>query len=141
MTQAPIAASQRTPRQTIELFLDAISAQRFDELAQLYAVNAEVEHPLGQADQPLRGRHALTAHFAHLEAMKLKLAVTDLLIHDTADAATVVAEFTYRGTIHGGLPVHRRNIFVTTVRDGLIVRSRDYQGDVGPTSSSDGSAS
>jgi ketosteroid isomerase-like protein len=48
------------------------------------------------------------------------------VFHEGADPELVVAEFEYVGTVEGGNPVLATNIFVTRVRDGLIVESRDY---------------
>ena len=86
-----------------------------------------VEHPFNQPDERwLHGRAALGRHFARLAALDLDMHVEDLLVHSTADPQTVISEFAYRGRA-GGRPIYRRNIFVTTVRDGRIVLSRDYQ--------------
>ena len=112
-------------------YLDLISAGSYAELADLYAEDAVVEHPFNPAERRLTtGRETLRQHFAHLQAMGLQMTAEDITIHTTGDPETVVAEFAYRGTREpGGHPVSRRNVFVVTVRDGLIASSRDYQGD------------
>ncbi len=123
-----------TPRQVFERYLDAITSQRWDELPELYAPDAAVEHPLGP--EPLRilhGRDDLREHFTALQHLGLQLHASDVLLHPTRDPEVIIAEFMYQGTMGAGTatqqPVRRRNIFVITVRDGLIVNSRDYQGD------------
>lgn len=119
------------PKIVIERYLDLVARQRWHELPDLYAEDAVVEHPMTPGAQPLRGRGALRAHFARLGALELRMRATDVVIHETSDPETVVAEFTYRGTAgRTGDPVERRCVFVTTVRDGLIVASRDHQADV-----------
>lgn len=62
--------------------------------------------------------------------MGLLLRATDIRVHQTVDPEVIVAEFDYRGrNARTGDGIARRNVFVTTVRGGLITRSRDYQGD------------
>ncbi len=119
-----------TPHQVFERYLDAITAQRWDELPQLYAYDAVVEHPFGSPDyRILHGRDELRTHFTALQDMGLRMQASDVLVHDTRDPEVIVAEFTYHGTTKTSQPMRRRNIFVITVRDGYIVNSRDYQGD------------
>jgi len=119
-----------TPHQVFERYLDAITAQRWDELPTLYAHDAVVEHPLGPPDHRiLHGRDELCTHFTALRDMGLQMQASDVLVHDTLDPEVIIAEFTYHGTTNTRQPVRRRNIFVITVRAGHIVNSRDYQGD------------
>ena len=59
-----------TPHQVFERYLDAITAQRWDELPTLYADDAVVEHPLGPPDHRiLHGRDELCTHFTALRDM------------------------------------------------------------------------
>lgn len=123
-----------TPGQVFQRYLDAISNQRWDELPELYAPDAAVEHPLGpDAHRILHGRDDLREHFTALQNLGLQLHASDVLMHHTRDPEVIIAEFTYQGTTGIATatqqPVRRRNIFVITVRDGLIANSRDYQGD------------
>ncbi len=119
-----------TPHQVFERYLDAITAQRWDELPTLYADDAVVEHPLGPPDHRiLHGRDELRTHFTALRDMGLQMQASDVLVHDTLDPEVIIAEFTYHGTTNIRQPIRRRNIFVITVRAGHIVNSRDYQGD------------
>lgn len=122
------------PGHVFQRYLDAISNQRWDELPELYAPDAAVEHPLGpDAHRILHGRDDLREHFTALQNLGLQLHASDVLMHHTRDPEVIIAEFTYQGTTGIGTatqqPVRRRNIFVITVRDGLIANSRDYQGD------------
>ena len=134
VTAPSSAATPATPTaiDVVERYLELISAARFDDLADLYSEEAVVEHPFNPpSERWLRGRAALARRFARLAALGLDMRVEDLLMHSTADPQTVISEFTYRGRA-GDRPVYRRNVFVTTVRDGRIVRSRDYQAEVDP---------
>lgn len=118
------------PHQVFERYLDAITAQRWDELPALYAHDAVVEHPLGPADhRTLHGRDELRTHFDALRDMGLQMQAGDVLVHDTLDPEVIIAEFIFHGTTNTRQPVRRRNIFVITIRDSHIVNSRDYQGD------------
>jgi len=118
-----------TPHQVFERYLDAITAQRWDELPQLYAPDAVVEHPFGPPNHRImHGRDELRTHFAALADMGLQMQASDVLVHDTLDPEVIIAEFTYHGTTKTSQPIRRGNIFVITVRDGHIVNSRDYQG-------------
>jgi ketosteroid isomerase-like protein len=51
-------------------------------------------------------------------------------IHETADPEVVITEFRYEGTSEGR-PFSWPSIFVTRVRDGVIVEARDYTDHVG----------
>ena len=119
-----------TPRQVFQRYLDAITAQRWDELPALYTQDAVVEHPFGPPDHRiLHDRDELRTHFAALRDLGLRMQASDVLVHDTLDPEVIIAEFRYHGTTNTSQPIRRRNIFVITVRDGHIVNSRDYQGD------------
>ncbi|MFC5184250.1 nuclear transport factor 2 family protein [Actinomadura harenae] len=118
-----------TPREVFDRLYQGISDGRWDELAALYADDAVVDQPFRMPPAPIRieGRAALAEHFASAGQGPLRLRVKDVLVHETADPEVIVAEFTYAGeltTTGAGFEVG--NIQVLHVRDGLIVRSRDY---------------
>jgi ketosteroid isomerase-like protein len=114
-----------SPRQTLERYLDLVAEQRFDRLADLYAADAVVEHPLERGR--LEGRAAIRAHFEQLAALGLSMRAEGVRMHETTDPEVVVAEFDYRGRAGAaGHPVLRRNVFVWRVRDGRIQHARDY---------------
>jgi ketosteroid isomerase-like protein len=53
--------------------------------------------------------------------------VTDITVHETADPDVAVVELTVTGVVTAtGRPYELRYVCVLTVRDGLIVRYRDY---------------
>ena len=105
-----------------------------DDLANLYAEQTDVRHPLAPlGDTPLRTRAELRRHFAEGPGRARGAAERyDAVgqVHETADPEVVVFEFRYVGVADGrefSLPC----VFVTRVRDGLIVESRDYHDHVG----------
>ncbi len=126
---APVKAdgTTRSPRQVLDHYLATVAAGRWDELADLYATDAVVEHPFGRS--VLRGRDELSRHFAQLRDWGLRLKASEMVVHDTSDPEVIVAEFAYVGSGHE-MTVHRRNVFVMSVREGLISASRDYSADV-----------
>jgi ketosteroid isomerase-like protein len=107
-------------------------AEREDQvnsLAALYAEHTDVRHPFAPGgDTPLRTRADLYRHFAEAPgraASAESFAPVGLQVHRTADPEVVISEFRYEGSA-GGRPFSIPCAFVTRVRDGLIVESRDY---------------
>jgi uncharacterized protein len=104
-----------------------------DHLAGLYAERTDVRHPFSPlGDTPLRTRADLRRHFAEgpgrARGADRFEAVGRVL--ETADPELVVFEFDYAGSVDGrsfAVPC----VFVTRVRDGVIVESRDYVDHVG----------
>jgi len=137
---------ERTPEDVVRTLVRGVSRLRgpgldpderervLDELAGLYAEQTDVRHPFAPlGDRPLRSRAELRAHFAargEPPAGLERWEAVDVVVHRTADPEVVVQEFRYAGRVHGqefAVPL----IFVTRVRDGLIVESRDYADHVG----------
>jgi ketosteroid isomerase-like protein len=104
---------------------------QLDELAGRYAEHTDVRHPFAPlGDVPLRTRAELRQHFAEapIGAAERFEAVGE--VHATADPEVVVFEFRYVGSA-GGKQFAVPCIFVTRVRDGVIVESRDYGDHIG----------
>jgi uncharacterized protein len=103
-----------------------------DHLAGLYAEHTDVRHPFAPlGDTPLRTRAELRRHFADASlAQGIDRYEPVGQVHETADPEVVVYEFSYVGSVHGR-PFTLPRIFVTRVRDGVIVESRDYSDPVG----------
>jgi uncharacterized protein len=120
--------ANRTPEQTFRALLAGVSAGAGSVLAELYAPDARVEHPLDpDGAPPLQGREALRAHFVGGEELSLHLRPADIVVHNTTDPEVIVGEFVYElldeaDRIQQRLPC----VFIMRVRDGLIVESRDY---------------
>jgi ketosteroid isomerase-like protein len=106
---------------------------QLDELAGLYAEHTDVRHPFApMGDTPLRTRAELRHHFAGGPGQATRAERFEAVgqVHETADPEVVVHEFSYVGSVHGR-PFSVPCIFVTRVRDGVIVESRDYIDHVG----------
>jgi ketosteroid isomerase-like protein len=117
-----------SPRRVLESLLQGISDGRWNDLADLYAEDAVVEQPFAPSPpRRLEGREAIQAHFAAAAQGPLRLAASNLVVHDTADPEVVIAEFDYHGRVTTtGHTFRVANIQVLRVRDGRIVSSRDY---------------
>jgi ketosteroid isomerase-like protein len=103
--------------------------EQLDQLAALYAEHTDIRHPFATGDgPPLRTRADLRRHFAQAtdraEGIE-HFEPAGLHVYRTADPEVVITEFRYQGSA-GGRPFSIPNIFVTRVRDGLIIESRDY---------------
>lgn len=100
-----------------------VCARRAD-LDQLYCEPTRVTHPLAGGDV-LETRQQLLDHFAraHGALGDVVMSVSNLVVHETVDPEWIVGEFSYAiGPTATAVPC----VFVTHVRDGLIVESRDY---------------
>lgn len=106
-----------TPGDVVSELLHRINDGRWAELADLYAADAVVEHPLRRTR--IDGRTALGDRFVKLGTIALR--AFDVTLHDTTDPEVVVAEYQYEGP--GFVSA---NVQVVRVRDGLIAHSRDY---------------
>jgi ketosteroid isomerase-like protein len=109
-----------------------VPAQRetqLDRLAGLYAEHTDVRHPFVSHDgAPLRTRAELRRHFAQVPGPAgwiERFEPVDFQVHRTVDPEVVVTEFRYQGSA-GGRPFSLPCIFVTRVRNGVIIESRDY---------------
>jgi ketosteroid isomerase-like protein len=130
----------RTPEETVRAVAAGVcrlmrgglttaeESTQLDELAACYAERTDVRHPLRPlGDTPLTSRAELRAHFAAggrpvgVESYD----VVDDHVYATDDPETVIFEFRYAGTVEGR-PFTVPCIFVVQVRNGEIVRSRDY---------------
>jgi ketosteroid isomerase-like protein len=121
-----------TPREVVQRLIAAVPAREWDALPHLYAEDAVVEQPMA-LPEPVRlvGRSALARHFAAAAKLPLEMRTSNVVLHDTAEAEVVVAEFDYdaRNT-ETGATFTVPNVFVVRVRRGLIVNSRDYSNHV-----------
>ncbi|MWA02554.1 ketosteroid isomerase [Actinomadura sp. LD22] len=121
--------SAPTPREVFARLSAGISAGRWHELADLYAEDAVVDQPFALPPAPphLEGRAVIGEHFRRAAAGPLRLRARDVVVHETADPEVIVAEFDYDGRVAGtGHEFRVSNVQVLRVRDGLIVRTRDY---------------
>lgn len=99
-----------------------------DQLAGWYAEHTDVRHPFApMGDEPLRTRGELRRHFADGpgRARGVDRCAAVGHVHETADPEVVVFEFSYVGAVEGR-PFTLPCLFVTRVREGVIVESHDY---------------
>lgn len=106
-----------TPAEVFTELTNRINESRWTDLADLYAEDALVEHPL--LGTHVKGRKALAGRFARLGNTAMK--AFDVTVHETTDPELVVAEFGYETPAFT-----TANVQVVRVRDGLITHSRDY---------------
>ncbi|MEZ0114751.1 ketosteroid isomerase-like protein [Catenulispora sp. EB89] len=113
---------------------DLDAAQReeqLDRLAALYGEATDVRHPFAPlGDHPRSSRAGIREHFAAARVPVESMTAVDVHVHETADPEVVITEFRYVGTT-AGRPFSFPCIFVTRVRDGVIVEARDYTDHVG----------
>lgn len=118
-----------SPRDVVQLLIHEISEGRWQDLDQLYAVDAVVEYPFALPSGPARlaGRPAIRRYFAAVARLPLEFKAHHVLVHETKDPEVVIAEYDYDvlvTTTARSLQVS--NIQVSRIRDGRIVASRDY---------------
>jgi ketosteroid isomerase-like protein len=97
-------------------------------LADLYADDAVVELPFAKpAGLRLVGRAEIREHFQRAGALPLRLQPVRVHLHETRDPAVVVAEYDYEGEVTTtGATFVVANVQIVTVREELIVASRDF---------------
>lgn len=114
-----------SPRDVFLRLVQGVADGNIDELPELYAEQTDVRHPMSDA-APLRSRDELRVHFAVPPGATVpQRRPVDIIVHETADAEVIVAEFSYE-FVHKDGVTRVPCIFVMRVRDGVIVESRDY---------------
>lgn len=105
--------------------------EQVDQLAALYGEVTDIRHPFAPfGDKPRLSRADVREHFAAAQVPAESMNAVGLRVHETADPEVVISEFRYEGTT-GGRPFSWPSIFVTRVRDGVIVEARDYTDHIG----------
>ena len=115
------------PSDVVRTLIEGVAAERFSELAELYAEQTDVTHPFIANSKALQSRAEVREHFAAMATAQARLPareVVDLVIHQTSDPELVVAEYAYRWNLP--VPITVGCVLVTRVRAGEIVESRDY---------------
>jgi uncharacterized protein len=125
-----VSATGSSARQTIERFLQAAVSPAPGDMADCYAERFVIEMPFAgglAAERTETTREEFRARVtAGLAARRYTRAV-DVRIHETADPEVVVVEYWLEGRKVGDeSPFSLAFVMVVTVRDGLIVHSRDY---------------
>ena len=105
--------------------------EQVDQLAALYGEVTDIRHPFAPfGDKPRFSRTGVREHFAAAQIPAESMTAVDMRVHETADPEVVITEFRYEGTLDGR-PFSWPSIFLTRVRDGVIVEARDYTDHVG----------
>lgn len=117
-----------SPREVFEALIGRISAAQWEELAELYAEDAVAEIPFAlPGPDRVEGREQLRARFAAAAGGLLRLHVSNVVVHETADPEVIIAEFDYHGQISiTGRSFDAANVQVLRIRNGLIVHTRDF---------------
>jgi ketosteroid isomerase-like protein len=118
-----------TPRQVVDRLLQALLETPRENMADLFAEDAELETPFAPPGTPplSGGREGLRARLKAFSSMVEFDRVDGVNIHETHDPEVVVAEYQVHGRVAAsGKAFTFPFITVTRVRDGLIVFSRDY---------------
>jgi uncharacterized protein len=117
-----------SPREVVESLIRGLSEGTWEELSQLYAEDAVVEHPYAvQGPSRIEGRAVLHERFMGAIARAFELSAHNLVVRQTDDPEVVVAEYDYEIRVpKTGKVFETANVLVVRVRDGLIVHSRDY---------------
>jgi ketosteroid isomerase-like protein len=116
-----------TPASVVRAVIDGMVAGQFEELHRFYAIDTIVTHPFSAGSRALRSRDDVAKHFASAAAVQARLPageVANLVIHETVDPEVVIAEVAYLWRLPEQMRVGC--IFVVRVRNGQIVKSRDY---------------
>ncbi|MEV0698797.1 nuclear transport factor 2 family protein [Saccharopolyspora sp. NPDC050389] len=114
--------------QLFEQALDLLLAKDMDGFVDLFAPDCTFEFPFAAGTpERLSGREALREYLADYP-QKLDIAgFPSVIVHQTTDPATIIAEFTARGrTVATGADYEMRYVAVIVVRDGAIAGYRDY---------------
>jgi uncharacterized protein len=125
-----VSTTDGSARRTIERFLQAAVSPAPGDMADCYAERFVIEMPFAGGLAPDRmetTREEFRARVtAGLAARRYARAV-DVRIHETADPEVVVVEYRLEGRkVADQSPFSLPFVMVVTVRDGLIVHSRDY---------------
>ncbi len=121
--------SSPTPTEVFQQVLTGIGAG--DEQAMLRRCRDDVvfEFPFAPVGRPkrLEGKEAVGEYLGVIASGAVPDRLTNLEMHQTVDPDVAVIEFSVTGRVRDSdVPFARSYIVVLTVRDGLIVRYRDY---------------
>lgn len=119
-------ASLRT-REVFDRFLAASVENRWDDLADLYAEDVILEMPFTLPGVPrvTKGREELRRRFRAAGAVRRVVGAGNVVVHETADPAVLVAEFDLHQELRG-TAFTVSYVMVMTVEDGRIAHTRDY---------------
>jgi ketosteroid isomerase-like protein len=128
--RVPLGGRDAGPRAVLERFRQAAVDQSVDGMRSVYAADAVHEFPFTRPGLPSRieGRDEIVSWIvAAWRETTLKYdRYATLAVHDTGDPDTIIVEQEALGTSSVTGEFALPNIVVLTVRDGQIIRLRDY---------------
>jgi uncharacterized protein len=117
-------------REIGERLIAAAVSEHPEDMADCYADQVVIEMPFTAGLYPSRietTREELRQRFGASATARTYERLADVHIHETADPEVIIAEYSIHGhLVADGQPFVLRIAMVITVRDGLIVHSRDY---------------
>ena len=120
-----------SPRQVVDRFLRAAASGHPETMADHYAADVVIEMPFSPtALYPARiatTREELRARFKAGTVVRTYERLDNVMIHETTDPEVIITEYDLHGRlVETGEPFVLSYLMVMTVRDGLIVHTRDY---------------
>jgi uncharacterized protein len=124
-------SATRSARETVEQLLRAAVSVTPGDMADCYAPEVTIEMPFAvdalYPSEFAATREELRARFQAGAAVRRYKSLANVTIHETADPEVIIAEYELHGEMTAtSAPFLVRYAMVITVRDGYIVRSRDY---------------
>lgn len=122
-------STELNPRTVVERFVETSAKGAYDQIADFYAEDAVIEMPFAPPGIPptSQGRELFRTRFKSVEGMWTIDDIDNVIIHETGNPEVVITEFTIHRTIAAtGRKQSGDYVMVMTIRDGLIVHSRDY---------------
>jgi uncharacterized protein len=124
-------ATAASPRQTAERLLRAAVSADPGDMADCYAPSVVIEMPFAVAslypDRIETTREELRARYQAGRAKRRYKGLSNVVIYETTDPEVVIVEYELHGEFaETAEPFSMRFLMILTVRDGEIVRSRDY---------------
>ncbi|HEX4250419.1 MAG TPA: nuclear transport factor 2 family protein [Pseudonocardia sp.] len=116
-------------RAFVDRMLALLLAMDMTGFAELWAPDGVLEFPFAPPGYPsrLNGRTEVRGYLRDFPSEINLRAVTSLEVHQSVDPEVLVVEFEVDGVaVRTGRPYQLRYVAVLTVRDGQILRYRDY---------------
>ncbi|WP_043788534.1 nuclear transport factor 2 family protein [Amycolatopsis rifamycinica] len=122
-----VSAASKLTRAVFDRFLAASVENHWDDLADLYAEDVTLELPFALPGVPrvTKGREELRRRFRAAAGARRITRAENVVVHETADPAVLVAEFDLHQEARG-TAFAVSYVMVLTVRNGQITHSRDY---------------
>lgn len=118
-----------TPTEVFQQVLAGLKAGDVQALLDRCTEDVVFEFPFAPHGRPTRleGKPAVGEYLGAIASLAVLERVTNLEMHQTVDPNVAVIEFSVTGRVRGSDSTFERSyIVVLTVRDGLVVRYRDY---------------